>query len=139
MLKVSPLIFESLFFFWISLLFFHLQRIPCFFECFPPLSQSSNPCFWGFPCCFHLQQIPCFLSVFLLFPRNFRDSEERKILVFLVVFLAFLPKKQRKEDQGPGDSLQSPSCVPVQSILRNSNINASVLMCLKYSELHLSR
>ena len=38
-----------------------------------------------------------FVSVFPLFPSDFRVSSGKKILVFSVVFLAFLQKKEKKE------------------------------------------
>ena len=41
--------------------------------------------FWDFLAFFHLQGIPCFLERFPLLSQEFRGSEERKMLAFLVV------------------------------------------------------
>ena len=56
--------------------------------------------FWDFLVFFVARNVLAFLSVFPFFPRDFRDSEERKNPCFFGWFSLLFPKKQGKEDQG---------------------------------------
>ena len=61
--------------------------------------------FFDFLAFFVAKNFLAFLSVFPFFPRDFKGSEERKILAFLGGFPCFLlfAKKQGKEDQGKSE------------------------------------
>ena len=67
-----------------------------------PNLPNNNPddlflAFLGFPCFFALRGIPCFFECFFLsFPRILGVRKRRKILAFLVVFLAFSQKSKGK-------------------------------------------
>ena len=66
------------------------------------LPCSSFPCFLGFPCFFAFQGIPYFFRPFFpSLPGILGVRKRQKILVFLVVFLAF-PEKARKGRSGFG-------------------------------------
>ena len=73
-----------------------VQAVPVFGSC-GSLSVLSL-FFLEFLCFFPLQGFPFFLSMFPFFSSDYRGSVgTKKILVFLVVFLAFFSKKKNKE------------------------------------------
>ena len=54
------------------------------------------------------KEFPAFLNVFLFFPTDFRGSTGKKILIFLVVFLALSPKSK----EGFSSALDKPVLTP---------------------------